>query len=94
MRYLKVAWHHDLPDEPVWWYAEIGDDGYSTRVVEVYRDGRHDYADAQRSTGSTILAEAPIPDVADLAKPDEFTPAVIDQAEFEQAWRRAVTAEG
>ena len=51
-RYQKVLWHHDLPDEPVEIYSEI-DSGYEAREVEVYRDGRHDYADRSRSTGTT-----------------------------------------
>lgn len=93
MWYLKVAWRHDLPDEPVWWYAEIGDDGYEIRAVEVYRDGRYDYADANRSTGSTVLAEAPIPSIDEITAQTEFSPSVIDTEEFEQAWHRAVAGE-
>jgi uncharacterized protein DUF6881 len=90
MRYLKVIWHHDFPDQPVIWYAEIGDDGYETRAIEVYRDGRYDYADEQRSTGETILAEAPIPSAEDIAKNAELSPTVIAVEEFENVWRRAL----
>jgi hypothetical protein len=57
MRYHKVLWHHDLPDEPVVLYAEIGS-GCEVRKVEIFRDGRHDYGDTSGSTGITMLSES------------------------------------
>lgn len=90
MRYLAVAWHHELDDTPVVIYSEVGDDGYETRRVEVYRDGRHDYADAGRSTGETELGEVPVPPIEDIAGQDEFTPAWISADDFERVWRPAV----
>jgi hypothetical protein len=53
-RYQSVLWHHDHPDEPMVLYSEI-DVGFEVRKVEVYRDGRHDYAGRSRSTGTTML---------------------------------------
>jgi hypothetical protein len=38
MRYQKVLWHHDLPDEPVVLYAEISS-GREVRKVEIFREG-------------------------------------------------------
>jgi hypothetical protein len=89
-RYLKVIWHHDFVDEPVLLYSEVGTDGYESRKVELYRDGRGDYADGSSSTGDTELGEIPIPSVEEMAAQAEFTPFVIDSEEFEAVWRRAL----
>ncbi|SEQ96424.1 DUF6881 domain-containing protein [Actinokineospora terrae] len=92
MRYLKTHWHHDHPDEPVLIYSEIDADRAETRKVEVYRDGRHDWADERESTGSTFLAEVDMPDdeeFAAIAADPEFSPEWIERAEFEQAWAKA-----
>jgi hypothetical protein len=56
MRYQKVLWHHDPPDEPVVLYAKISS-GREVRQVEIFRDDRHDYADTSGSTGTTMLSE-------------------------------------
>ena len=61
-RYQEVRWHHDLPEEPVVLYSEI-DSGFEVRKVEVYRDGRHDYADRSHSTGTTMLGEKLMPEI-------------------------------
>jgi hypothetical protein len=86
--YLKVIWHHDFADEPVVLYSEIDDDGVETRKVEVYRDGRHDYADRTRSMGATVLSEKRMPSIDEIAAQSEFSPSTIDPSEFESVWRR------
>jgi hypothetical protein len=88
-RYQKVIWHHDFPDEPVLLYSETDDDGYETRKVDVYRDGRQHYADEASSVGTTILAEVPLPPLEEIGADPEFTPLAIDADEFEAVWRRA-----
>jgi hypothetical protein len=65
MRYQKVLWHHELADEPVVLYSEI-DAGFEVRKVEVYRDGRLDYADGSASTGTTGLGQVLTPAVGEL----------------------------
>ena len=57
MRYQRVDWHHDLEDEPVVLFSEIGSDNHERRKVDQYRDGRLDFADNERATGSTLLGE-------------------------------------
>ncbi|MFD4193128.1 DUF6881 domain-containing protein [Amycolatopsis thermoflava] len=49
-------WHHDHPDEPVLLYSETGD-GYESRKVDLFRDGRQDYADESTSIGTTFLGQ-------------------------------------
>ena len=89
MRYQKVEWHHEFPDEPVLLYAEIDDGGRETRKVDIYRDGRWDYADATRSTGTTKLSIEPMPSIDEIAAQSEFSPIQIGAEEFEEAWRQA-----
>ncbi len=87
-RYQKVFWHHDLQGEPVVLYSEI-DAGYEVRKVEVYRDGRHDYAGASQSAGTTVLGEKVMPDVDEINEDPEFSAEEISAEEFERVWNRA-----
>ena len=91
--YLRVHWHHDFADEPVLLLSEIigGDE---VRKVEIYADGRSDFADENRSTGTTQLSQLPMPTVDEIAAQDEFEPAVIDRATFEEAWQEALDQHG
>lgn len=91
--YLQVRWHHELPDEPVLLLSEIID-GDEVRKVEIYADGRSDFADEHCSTGTTQLSELPMPSIDEIAAQDEFEPAVIDRASFEDAWRAALDQHG
>lgn len=87
-RYQKVLWRHDLPDEPVELYSEI-DAGYEVRKVEVYRDGRHDFADSSHSSGTTMLGEDIVPGLDEINEDPEFSAAAVTAEEFEQIWKRA-----
>jgi hypothetical protein len=89
MRYQKVLWHHDLPDEPVVLYAEISS-GREVRKVEVFRDGRHDYAGPSGSTGTTMLSEIPTPADDEINQDPQFSATTIHASEFEQVWRHAI----
>lgn len=88
--YQKVIWQHDFVDEPVLLYSEMGDDGYETRKVDLYRDGRLDFAGEAASTGSTALGEVPTPSLTEIAADSQFLPFVIDIDEFEAVWRSAL----
>ncbi|GAA1559015.1 hypothetical protein GCM10009678_47580 [Actinomadura kijaniata] len=91
---MKVEWLHSFDDEPVEVYSEVGDDGYETRKVELFPDGRLEYADGHRETGATGLSEVPVGTVAGIAAQEEFQPHVISRREFEEMWARAVAARG
>jgi hypothetical protein len=93
LRYLKVQWHHEDPEEPVVLYSEIDVQRYETRKIEEFADGRLDHADAARETGTTFLGEAPIPSLDEIDEQDEFTPVEITQEEFELVWQRATNTE-
>lgn len=87
-RYQKVLWHHNYPDEPVMLYSEI-DSGFEIRKIEVYRDGRRDYADRSHSTGTTMLGEKMIPGMDEIRGDPDFSAVAIAAEEFEEMWRRA-----
>ncbi|MGW0074357.1 DUF6881 domain-containing protein [Streptomyces cellulosae] len=89
MRYLKVAWHHTSPNDPVIIWSEIDADGYEVRKVEQFADGRLGYADSATSTGGTELGEVPIPSVSEIAEQSEFTPEKITANAFEKRWNLA-----
>jgi hypothetical protein len=92
-KYLRVAWHHDIHEEPVTLLSEIVN-GQEVRKIEIYRDGRLDYADGSRATGTTRLAEGLMPSIEEIDAQEEFTPEVIDAETFERAWQKATQHRG
>lgn len=91
MRYLRVTWHHELPDEPVELYSEIDESGWEVRKVEVHRNGRRDYAGPEQATGTTMLSETRFPSIEEIAAQEEFTPHAITGDEFERVWQQATS---
>ncbi|WP_330232865.1 hypothetical protein OHA40_10520 [Nocardia sp. NBC_00508] len=90
MWYLRAQWHHDFADEPVEMFSEIGDDGFEVRKVEVYSDGRMDWADSRHGTGTTSLSQMPIPTVDEIDTQFEYSALEVDSREFESVWLRAL----
>ncbi|WP_067468308.1 DUF6881 domain-containing protein [Nocardia amamiensis] len=90
MWYLKAQWHHNFTDEPVEMFSEIGDDGFEVRKVEIFSDGRMDWADAGRGTGTTTLSRMPIPMVDEINEQVEYSALAVDAREFETVWLRAL----
>ncbi|WP_210732806.1 hypothetical protein [Streptomyces sp. RKND-216] len=86
MRYLKVAWIHDSVDDPMVYLGELGDDGYETRKVQLYRDGRSEWADESFETATVGLSEIPFPPLEEISSQPEFTAQVITSEEFEREW--------
>lgn len=89
MNHLMIRWLHDFDDEPVLIYSEIDAEGYEIRKVEQYENGRLDVADAVTQTGSTVLAESPLPSLEAINAEVEFEGRAISQAEFDEIWRKA-----
>lgn len=89
MEYLKVQWLHALEGEPVFLLSELSDSRDELRKVEVYIDDRCDYAGPGGATGSTALSECPVPPLEEIAADPQFVPVVIEQDEFERAWKKA-----
>jgi hypothetical protein len=92
--FLKVMWHHDYPDEPVWLYSELDDERYEMRKVEVYRDGRRTFADRDRSVGGSMLGEIPAPMIPEFEDEiEDLTAQEIGVEEFEVEWVAAISAD-
>lgn len=90
MRYVKVAWSHDLADEPVLYLSELGEDGYENRKMQFFRDGKVEWADKFHETASVGLAEVAFPlDLREISDQPEFDAAEIAPEEFEREWVKA-----
>ncbi len=89
MEYWHVDWLHDAPEDPVSIYSEIGDDGYETRKVHVYRNGRTIRSDDQYESREIGLSEIPVGSIADVAAQPDFRAMLIDRAKFESMWEAA-----
>lgn len=88
MKYIKVQWIHDFPDEPAWIYCELNDDSWETRKVEVFPDGTMGFASQAESAGTTELSVGPIPPIPEIAADPQFDPVEIAPQEFEDVWAR------
>ncbi len=86
MRYVKVEWHHAFSDEPVAYYSELGLDGYETRKVQLFRDGRSEWADEENETASVGLSEVAFPAISEISGQPEFDAQEISAEEFERVW--------
>ena len=89
MRYVKVAWHHDHPDEPLAMFSECDDAGWELRKVEVFRDGRLGWASRDGANGDTWLSVEPLPPLHTIANDPQFQPSEITREEFEHVWHSA-----
>lgn len=88
--YLKVRWLHQDPQYPILLFSEIGKDRYELRKVEVYADGRLEFAAEEWSSGDTALGDLPVPPVAEIAADPEFMVESTSRTEFEMMWARTV----
>ncbi|WP_055585267.1 DUF6881 domain-containing protein [Peterkaempfera griseoplana] len=57
--------------------------------MEVYRDGRLQWADASHETPTIGLGEVPFPPVEEIDALEEFTACPITAETFEAAWTAA-----
>jgi hypothetical protein len=91
MKYLLVKWKHFFADEPELLYSELDEQRWERRKVEVFPDGHLDYADAERSSGSTRLGLTPIPELSEIAADAQFEPMEITRDDFEEVWAKCGT---
>jgi hypothetical protein len=88
--YQKVRWTHDFADEPVLLFSELDESDLETRKVEIFDDGRSQYANSSNSSGDTRLGERAIPSIDEIRAQPEFAVWEIEPEEFENVWRRAI----
>jgi len=89
MRYVKTIWNHELDDEPVHYFSELDEDGYEVRKVQLFRDGRSEWADTDHETASVGLSEIPFPSVAEISESEECAAEEISAENFEEIWNSA-----
>jgi hypothetical protein len=88
MQYLRVKWAHSHPDEPVEIWSELDDARWEVRKVEVFPDGSVGYASDTECAHATVLGEAPVPALDDIAADPQFKPAMVSKNDFEAIWAR------
>lgn len=86
---MKVEWIHEFEDDPVLYLSELGEDGYETRKVQFYRDGRSEWASETFETATAGLSEIPFASLDEISRNPEFVAEEITAAEFERAWTEA-----
>jgi hypothetical protein len=90
MTYFKCKWNHSFPDEPIALYAELDEQRWEVRKVEVFRDGKMGFANGEREFGGSGLGLVPTPPLAEIAADPQFEPVEITQLEFESVWSEAI----
>jgi hypothetical protein len=90
-KYLKVTWIHDFPNEPILLWSELDSDRYEIRKVEIFADGRAEWASEQSAAGGSILGELPVPSAEEIASDPQFLAQETIAEEFENAWSCAVS---
>ena len=86
MRYIRVLWRHEHPDEPVELLSEIDDARWEVRKVERYRDGSAGWASRDDAAQSTRIGLEPMPPLQEISRDPEFLASEITPDEFERAW--------
>jgi hypothetical protein len=89
MRHVRVRWLHDFEEEPVLYFSELGDDNYEVRKVQVYRDGRSEWADRSFESATVGLSEIAFPPTRDISSDSAFDAEEITPEEFEKWWTEA-----
>jgi hypothetical protein len=90
MRYLKVHWEHQHPDQPHELYSEISE-GYEVRKVEVFASGRMGFASSTDACGDSHLGESIVPTAKEISAHSEFQAHDISPDEFEEVWIQATS---
>jgi len=88
--YIRVRWLHRDQSYPVELWSELDALRFEIRKIEVWSDGRVGFASRERESGGTMLGEAPLPSLAEIAADPEFEPEQISELEFEKCWRANV----
>ncbi len=87
--YIVVEWRHGDVEDPTILYSELDEGRCETRKVDVYANGRMDFADAERQTGTTWLAEGGLMSIEEINSHDPFTARDIAKDDFERVWTEA-----
>jgi hypothetical protein len=86
MQYYRCRWLQDDPEFPHWIIAELDENRWETRKVEIFPDGAKGYASRDAEFGGTFLGLEPIPSLAEIALDPQFVVEAITSREFEDVW--------
>jgi hypothetical protein len=87
MKYIVFEWKQRDPNFPILIYSELNEEGYETRKVQFFPDGRVGYADLERvDNGDTGLSEQPIKGIEEFQDDPELEAKEISKEEFERIW--------
>ena len=89
--YISVDWLHNHAEDPVRLHSEIDDEGWESRKVEEFADGKMEFADSDAQSGTTRLGLDRIPSITEIAEDPQFIPVEISKEEFERLWSMART---
>ena len=84
--YIYSKWRNS----PVEFYSELDGLRYEIRKVEVFQDGRLEYASKTGTTGETRLGIMPVPSIAEIMSQPEFDVKSITKQDFEEIWEKTV----
>lgn len=86
MTYICVKWKHSFPDEPILLYSELDSDRWEVRKIDVFPDGRKDYAGPDGESGVSFLCTEVFPPLEAMNDDPQFEASYISEDEFEKVW--------
>ena len=86
--YVRGEWFHDFADEPRFFYAELDDERYELRKVEVFKNGKTVRASTEvlKRDPMAPLSDQPWPSLEEINAHEEFHAQEISAADFEDLW--------
>ncbi len=89
--YKRGEWFHDFADEPCVFYAELDEERYELRKIEIFKNGKSTRASAEDLKRDPMaLADQPWPSLEEInatEDSEEFHAEEISAAEFEELWK-------
>lgn len=77
--------------EPILLMSELDNNRYEVRKIEIFADGRMEFASNETATGETALGEKPIPPAYEIVADPQFIVEEFNAVDFEEAWHTATT---
>ena len=88
-RYLRVRWDHDPGEDPIVLYHEVDEQQRETRRVELFEDGRLQWAGQASPDAPTSISLEPLPPVEQIRDQPAFSLTEISRPAFEEIRARA-----
>lgn len=90
--YVKIEWNHTYIDHPKVYFLKIGMDGYETKKLELYENGKicFTYDDIEQGT---FLSEKPFEEIDEYNfsdKNESMTAIYISEEEFYYEWNARI----